>query len=315
VHKIAIVGAGIMGANHGRVLNMCADADVTVVVDPDPARGEPLAASLGARFAQDIADLESHANAAVIATPTTTHEQIGIALLDAGLDVLVEKPMADSVAACKQLLDAAERTGRILMIGHVERFNPVVLELDRLLSDVLHIECARLGPYPSRIADSVVLDLMIHDIDIVRSLTKGPVRHVSAVGRRIRSERCELACALLEFETGVTASITASQLGQNKIRRLDITQPDSFVTVDLIRQDIAINRMTQLEFVSEEGVRYRQSGVMEVPFLEHRGEPLYLELRHFLDVIDARTDPRVSGRDGLEAVALALQIQELIERD
>jgi predicted dehydrogenase len=315
VHKIAIIGAGIMGANHARVLNMCADVEVTVVVDPDPARGEPLATSLGARYAQDIVGLESDATAAVIATPTTTHEQIAIALLESGLDALVEKPMAESVDACRRILDAAERTGRILMIGHVERFNPVVLELDRLLEDVIHIECARLGPYPARITDSVVLDLMIHDIDLVRSLTKGPVRRVAAVGRQVRSQRCELASALLEFENGVTASITASQLGQNKIRRLDITQLDSFVTVDLIRQDIAINRMTQLEFVSEEGVRYRQSGVMEVPFLENRGEPLYLELRHFLDAIEARTVPRVSGTDGLEAVSLALQIQGLIDQE
>ncbi|HUZ21508.1 MAG TPA: Gfo/Idh/MocA family oxidoreductase [Acidimicrobiales bacterium] len=309
---VAVVGAGIMGTNHGRVLGMIPDARVAVVVDADAARGGALARALDAEYSPGLDGIAELAQAAVVATPTSVHEEVGVALLDAGLHVLVEKPFAPTIAACEHLVDAARRAERRLMVGHVERFNPAVMELVNLLDDIVHIEIARIGPRSPRVSDDVVLDLMIHDLDLALALARSPVSHVSAVGRHLDRDRCELASALLRFENGITASITASQVGQNKIRRIDVTQRDNFVTVDLVKQDISVNRVTHTEFISDEGTRYRQSGMTEIPFLEHRGEPLLLELRHFVDCVRSGATPRVRGEDGTAAVALALRVQELV---
>jgi predicted dehydrogenase len=152
------------------------------------------------------------------------------------------------------------------------------------------------------------MDLMTHDLDLACALAGSDVTNVKAVTRRIRSDTEDLASALLTFANGVTASLTASRVGQNKIRRLSITQRGSFVHVDLLRQDVTVNRVDHAEYLSGEGTRYRQSGVVEVPFLEHRGEPLYLELAHFVDCVANGGVPRVSGEDGVRALELAERV-------
>lgn len=310
---VAIVGAGIMGTNHGRVLSMVPDARVTAVFDSDPDRSQRLAAAVGAKAVDRLDDLADSAEAAVVATPTASHEAVAGPLLEAGLHLLVEKPLADTVAGAGRLVQAASRAGRALMVGHVERFNPVVIELGHILRDVVHLDFFRIGPRSTRIDDDVVLDLMIHDLDLALLFTASAPSKVAGVGRRIEGDRVELACALVEFENGMTANITASQLGQNKIRRLEVTQRDGYVTADLLRQDLTVHRVTHTEFVSEEGMRYRQTGVVEVPFIETRGEPLFLELSHFVDCVAGGRRPVPSGEDALRALALALDIQSAVE--
>lgn len=310
--RFAVVGAGVMGTNHARVLGMTRDAELALIVDQDPVRGEALAKASNAEYSPDIASVAGRVDAAVLACPTPLHHALGLQLLESGLDVLIEKPMATTVEACRELVATAEREHRLLMVGHVERFNPAVMELRHLLTDVVHLDIARIGPRAPRITDDVVLDLMIHDLDLALALTQSPLQHLHAVGRSLDQPRCQLASALLQFENGATANLTASQIGQNKIRRLDITLADSFITVDLIKQDISVHRVSHSEFVSQEGARYRQTGVTEVPFLENRGEPLMLELRHFVDCIGSRARPEPSGEDGLAAVELALRVQALI---
>jgi predicted dehydrogenase len=310
--RVAIIGAGVMGTNHARILRMIPDAEVSLVVDNDPLRGSTLATASGAEFATSLDAVAAHAEAAIVATPTQFHEEIGVTLLDAGLHILVEKPLASTVEGCQNLLAMAEQRQRLLMVGHIERFNPAILELENVLDDVIHLDIARIGPRAPRVTDDVVLDLMIHDLDLALALTSSPLVRMSAMGRGVDSAQCQLACALLQFEDGVVANITASHLGQNKIRRLNITQRESFVSVDLIRQDISVNRVNHTEFVSAEGTLYRQTGVTEIPFLEHRGEPLMLELRHFIDCLASGKRPRVSGEDGMAAVALALKVQALV---
>ena len=301
-----------MGTNHGRVLSMIPEARITAVFDRDTERADRLASAVGAKRVPRLEDIRNCAEAAVVATPTASHEDIAGALLDSGVHVLVEKPMAPSVVGCDRLIDAARRSGAVLMAGHVERFNPVVIELGNILNDIVHMDFLRIGPRSARVDDDVVLDLMIHDLDLCLLFTSSAPSRVSAVGRRIGSARVELACALVQFADGRTANITASQLGQNKIRRVDVTERERFVSADLLRQDLTVNRVHHTEFVSEEGMRYRQSGVVEVPFIETRGEPLLLELSHFVECVANGRTPVPSGEAARAAIALALDVRNLL---
>ena len=307
--RLGIVGAGIMGANHARIARAVRDASVTHVVDPDIGRAGQLAAAVGAEAAPDIDGIAGHIDAAVVAVPSDLHHDIGLELMKAGIHVLVEKPLATTIADAEALAEAAEVNGVTLMVGHVERFNPAVLELDRLLGDVVHVAAARVSPFSPRIREDVITDLMIHDLDVVRSIAGCGVVDVECMAMRVHSDTEDLATALLRFENGMTANLTASRVGQQKIRELRITQPDCYVTVDLVRQDVTINRVEHSEFLSSEGARYRQSGVVEIPFLEHQGEPLLLELQEFVRAASTGTTPRVTGAEGVEALRLVERVQ------
>ncbi|WP_164704684.1 Gfo/Idh/MocA family protein [Blastococcus litoris] len=306
--RLGVIGSGIMGTNHARVASAMSELDLVAVYDADRNRSENLATGFGATAAADIAELAGMVDAAVVATPTEFHAPIAHQLIEAGVDVLVEKPIAPDVETAQRLVDAAEAAGRVLMVGHVERFNPAVLELGSLLDDVIHIDARRISSYSPRIRDDVVIDLMIHDLDLVTMIAGGAAAEVMSVVRAPRSASADIASALVAFENGITASLTASRVGQNKIRQIDLTQAENYVTLDLLRQDVTVQRVQQSEFSSDHGRRYRQMGVVEVPFLEHRGEPLALELRHFAECVTNRATPRVTGQDGLRALDLALRV-------
>ncbi len=306
--KLGVVGTGIMGSNHARIASQHRGLDLVAVVDPDRERAEQLAGTYGAKPYADVSECIDQLDVAVVATPTEHHRDVGVALLDAGVHTLVEKPIAATVAEATELIEAAERSGATLTVGHVERFNPAVLELDNLVTEPLHLTATRISPYASRVTVGVVLDLMVHDLDIVSNLAGAPVSRVQASTSTVRSDSEDLATALLEFSNGVTATLTASRIGQQKIRQLTITQPDDFVEVDLLRQAVTINRVAHAEYLSSEGARYRQTGVVEIPFLEHRGEPLALELDELVRAIDEGRPPRVTGEDGRAALQLALDV-------
>ena len=308
--RLAIVGAGAMGTNHARVASALPDVEIAAVVDPDRDRGQELAARAGARYLPEVSLLDDRLDAAVVAAPSAAHAEIGVWLLDRGVDVLVEKPLAETVEAGRSLVAAAARNNGILMVGHIERFNPAILVLDEVLTEVLAVDLARVGPFSPRIADDVILDLMIHDLDLALAFAGSPVSDVYSVSRSVHSAAEDIANALLRFENGVTANLTAHRAGQSKIRRINITQADSFVRVDLIRQEVLIERRYQGEFTSRTGRVYRQTGVTEVPFLDKRGEPLALEVAHFLDCVRTRSTPTVSGVQGLAALDLALRVRE-----
>ncbi len=306
---VAVVGAGLMGANHARVLRRLPEAELTLVVDPDGPRGRALAESVGARYCADPAAVTGLAEAAVLAVPSERHAEIGVPLLEAGVDLLVEKPIATTVEDADALIEAAREHHRVLMTGHVERFNPAVLQLDGLVHDPLHVELTRMGPFSPRVTADVVLDLMIHDLELALALAGSDVERVEGMGRRERTDSLDLATALLRFRNGVTANVTASRIGQTKIRRIELTQRANFVVLDLVRQDLTIHRVDHNEFLAEGGVRYQQSGLVEIPFLEHRGEPLALELEHFLDCVVHRRSPRVTGLQGRRALEVALAVR------
>jgi len=308
VLRLAVVGAGIMGASHARVSVGLNGATVVSVVDPDLPRASAIAGLIGARAVASVDEILADIDAAIVATPSDLHLPVGLALIEAGKHVLIEKPLATTVADAERLVDAASRTRITLMTGHVERFNAAVLELDRLIDNPVHISASRISPYSSRVGTGVVLDLMIHDLDIVASLARSPVAEVAAVARRLRSDTEDLCSAVLRFENGVTADLTASRIGQQKIRTLAVTQTDNFVSVDLVRQDVTINRVDHSEYVSTEGARYRQTGMVEIPFLEFRGEPLLLEQQEFVRAVTTDSEPRVTGAQAIEALLLAHRV-------
>ena len=311
--RVALVGAGIMGTNHARVLRTLPGTELTLVVDPDEARGRAVASSVGATYSRDPQEVPGFADAAILASPSDSHARIGVLLLEAGVDLLVEKPLATTVAAADRLIGAAQENERILMVGHIERFNPAVLELDRQVRDLLHMQLTRMGPFSPRVTADVVLDLMIHDLDLALALAGADVDRVAAVGQRVRTDSLDLVTALLRFTNGVTATVTASRVGQTKIRHIELTQRANFVAVDLVRQDVTVHHVEHNEFLSAGGAGYRQSGVIEIPFLEHRGEPLGLELGHFLECVVNRSTPRVTGEQGRRALELALTVRDLAD--
>jgi predicted dehydrogenase len=310
VIKIAVVGAGIMGTNHVRVLSTLPEWELVEVVEPDSSRGEAVASLVGAKYFGQIDELPKDVEAAVLASPTSTHEALGIELLDRGIDLLVEKPTAESVDGVDRLAAASASPARVLMFGHVERFNPAFLELGQYLDDPIHLEFTRVGPYSPRISTDVVLDLMIHDIDLALSIANSELTSMSATGRTVMGESLDLATALLVFANGLTATLTASRVSQTKIRRIDITQRESAISVDLVRQDITIHRMTRAEYLSGGVPTYRQSGLVEIPYLEQRGEPLALELRHFASCVKDRSRPAVGSPEAASALGLALAIRD-----
>jgi predicted dehydrogenase len=300
-----------MGANHARVLQRLPEAEVTLVVDPDEERGRALAGSVGGEWAPDAGPVAALADAAVVATPTEGHADVGVRLLEEGLDLLVEKPIAGTLEDAARLVEAAEANDRVLAVGHVERFNPAVLELDNVVDGPVHLELTRIGPFSPRVSTDVVLDLMIHDLDLALTLARSDVVGVHAVGQCVRTDALDLVTALLQFRNGVTATVTASRVAQTKVRSIELTQRDNFVVVDLVRQDLTVHRVTHNEFLAQGGARYRQDGLVEIPFLEHRGEPLALELGSFLESVATRRPPRVTGEQGRRALELALEVRDL----
>jgi UDP-N-acetylglucosamine 3-dehydrogenase len=310
VVKLAIVGAGIMGSRHARVAGTIPAVEVRAVVDLDEHKGRKLAEHVGAAYLPSVEALPGAVDAAIVAVPTEAHAQIGAMLLENGLDVLIEKPIAATVEEAKGLVAAAEEHDRILMVGHVERFNPAVIELARHLSGLIHIDVRRIGPFTPRILTSVTLDLMIHDIDIVSWLAGSQPEVIAATTRRIRPGTEDIAACILAFSTGVSAVLTASRASHSKQRQIELTQRDNMVVADLIRQQVTVHRLQHSEFVDERGSMYRQTGIIEIPYMEHQGEPLSLELRHFIDCVTGHAQPAVTGHDGITALDTAIRIRD-----
>ena len=308
--RIAVVGTGVMGTNHVRVLKRLAGADLAAVVDADLERARAAAGSPDVQACTSVDELADDIDAAVVAVPTGAHVATALALIERGIHVLVEKPLAPTVAEAEKITQAAAAAGVVLGVGHIERFNPAVVELSEFVDAPIHIAAARISPFSPRISDGVVFDLMIHDIDIVCSFAgeAANVSSVSGVGRRVRSESEDIAHVTMTFDTGMTASFATSRLGQQKIRSIEVTQADSVLCADLVRSDVTIHRMAHHEFLGDEGVSYRQSSMVEIPFIQNRGEPLASELADFIAAIRSGGQPRVGGVAATRNVEIAQSI-------
>jgi predicted dehydrogenase len=300
---IAVVGVGAFGKQHARVLSALPQAELVAVVDQDANRAGTVAQEFHCRALSDPTELVGQVEAAVVAVPTVAHEQVGCALLEAGIDVLVEKPIAPDLAAADALIAAAERNQRILQAGHLERFNPVVEAAHELASLPLFFEVHRMSTFSPRSLDvDVVLDLMIHDLDIVLSMVDSPVERLEATGLPILSERADIASVRLVFENGCVANLTASRISVEKIRKLRFFQPRQYISIDYTRQDGAV-----FEVDASNKIKFG-------PLQAAKGEPLARQAEDFLRAVTDRTPPRVGGEDARAALALGLRIIEEMAR-
>ena len=291
--RAAVVGCGSFGQNHLRVIGQCADVELVASVDPDPQRGATLAA---------WRDLAGRVDVAVVATPTVTHAEIGTGLLESGIDVLVEKPIAATVAQAERLVEAARAHGRILQVGHLERFNSGVMALERVLSVPLFFEIHRLSMFAPRSLDvDVVLDLMIHDVDIVLSLVGKLPEEVHAAGVRILSSKVDIANVRLAFPGGCIANLTASRVSTEKVRKLRLFQPHQYISVDYSKQ---------------EGVAFTVGENQQIGYQtlgREKTEPLVAQWESFLECVRTRNAPRVTGEQATLALKVCSDILAKIE--
>ena len=314
--KVGVIGIGNMGWHHARVLSLLRDADLIGVADPDPDRGQMATEQFGCRWFADYRDMLSEVEAVCIAVPTLLHHSVGLACLDSGVHVLIEKPIAASQDEATSLIDAASRAGRLLQVGHIERFNPAFRELLKVVAneEVVVLEGRRHSPHSDRANDvSVVLDLMIHDIDLVLELARAPVVRLAAAGGRSADGPIDYVNATLGFENGVVASLTASKMSHRKIRSLSAHCRASLVETDFLNHTLHIHRRAHEWYSADHGeLLYRNDGFIEEVSTTSI-EPLYAELEHFLQCVRGRETPAVDGLQASRALKLADLIEQAVE--
>jgi predicted dehydrogenase len=301
--RVAVVGAGSFGRNHLRVLHQNENARLVAVVDIDSKRAGEAASQYECAAVTAVDQLAGmEVDAAVVATPTVTHADVGCSLMEAGIDILVEKPIAHDLASARRLIEAAARYGRVLQVGHLERFNPAVAAMRKMVTRPLFFEVHRLSLFSPRSLDvDVVLDLMIHDIDVVLAFTGLMPEETRAAGISILSEKVDIANVRLAFPGGCICNLTASRVSTERVRKIRLFQPRQYLSLDYARQDLVAFE------VSED----RQIGFQSVTV--EKDEPLKLELASFLHCVRSREAPPVSGEEAGRALAVALEILDKIE--
>jgi predicted dehydrogenase len=299
--RVGVVGVGALGQHHARVYASLPETTLVGVVDIVPGRAEQVASPLGTRALSKYADLFGQVDAVSIATPTTLHAEIGEQFLNKGVHVLVEKPIAHTLEDADRLIQAARANDRVLQVGHLERFNPAVKQLREIVRKPRFFEAHRMGLFSPRSLDiDVILDLMIHDIDIICLLAPSPVASIHAVGIAILTNRIDIANARLHFEDGCVANITASRVSMEKIRKLRLFQKQEYLSLDYTRQDISVFSLN-----------HKTGGMPEIlnrKLTPEKKEPLQLELHAFLRATRGLEPVECSGEEGRKALALALEI-------
>jgi len=295
--RVAVVGVGDFGRNHVRVYSELGESELVGVVDANTARAEAVAQEFSVPAFDNIEALAGKADAVSVAVPTTEHTRLGCRLLEMGLDVLVEKPIAASLDEADELVRTAARCGRILQVGHLERFNPGLVAVMPMVKRPLYFEVHRLGVFTPRSLDvDVVYDVMIHDLDILLALTGEPVVEIHAVGIPVLTEKVDIAQARLGFPSGAVANVTASRVSTERVRKMRFFQHHEYISVDFNRQDAL-------------RIRVKEAGPQpKFDFEKPAGdpeEPLRAELRSFLNAVRTRTAPRVDGAAGRRALELA----------
>jgi predicted dehydrogenase len=297
--RVGLVGAGSMGSLHARVLAGFEATELAWIADPDRETGERLAQRFGSKWLPelDVAGID----AVVIAAPTPFHHAYAMAVVESGLPLLVEKPIADTLAHVQEIIAASARLGTVLMCGLLERFNPAIRTASEIARAPLHVTTVRHSPYAERIRTGVASDLLIHDIDlVVRLMGQAPsalTGHYGYFEPRSTTSSEDVAEATLRFSGGQIASLSVSRIAQHKIRSLTIAELTRVIEVDLLRQSITIYRHVR-ESGFDEDAGYRQQTIIEIPVIRYPGEPLQLQLAHFVDLIEGRADASVE-RDTL----------------
>jgi predicted dehydrogenase len=298
--RVGVVGVGHIGTNHARLYSEIDSADFAAVYDVDFARANRIAKKFGATAAKSLEELAELIDAASIATPTGTHFAVGRPLLKQGKHLLIEKPITDDTAEASELAELAAQNQLILQVGHVERFNPVLSALEARLKHPRFIEAHRLSPYPDRSTDiGVVLDLMIHDLEIILHLVRSPMQSIDAVGVPVLSRGEDIANARLRFANGCVANVTSSRISPERMRKIRVFQEDAYLSLDYEKQSGEIYRR-------EAGKISRDKVAID------REEPLKRELVSFIECASTGREPRVSGFQATAALELAVEITKRI---
>jgi len=304
--RVGVVGVGHLGRHHARLLAATPGARLMAVSDLSAERAQAAAAGTGAEVFTDYRSMIGKVDAVSIAVPTVDHVTVAREFLNAGVHVLVEKPMTTTLAEAEELIALAENVGRVLAVGHTERFNPAVAAAIPLVKQPRFIEVHRLSGFPERSLDiDVVFDVMIHDLDIVLAIDPSEVVSVTAVGVPVLSPKVDIANARLKMASGCTVNLTASRISRDKVRKVRFFQPDMYVSVDYGEQELDVWRI-----VPQEGGRPKiEGGSLPV----EKGEPLGRELHDFVEAVRTGRPPKVTGRDGYRALQLATRVAEAIE--
>ena len=298
---IGVVGTGYLGRLHARILCEMPEAEVVGFVETNEAVAAEVSQSLGLRRLQSVAALARDADCAVVATPTTSHFEVARELIEAGLDVLIEKPITVTVGEGERLVDFARSKNRLVQVGHVERYNPAITAVAPLLRDIRFFEAERLGVFVGRSLDvDVLLDLMIHDLNLVLSLLPSPVTEVRAVGVPVLTEKVDITNVRLELENGAVANLTASRVSQERVRKIRFFSSESYISVDTKEQEV-------------KGYRLENRSIQPIDVTVEKQEPLRAELEAFLRCVRDRSRPLVDGADGVAAVELATRVADAID--
>ncbi len=303
--RVGVVGTGYLGRLHARVLSETPEANVIGFVEPNDAVAAQVESDLKLKRFDSVAALAREIECAVVATPTTTHFEVAHELLDAGVDVMIEKPITATVEEAQRLIDLAAAKNRIIQVGHVERYNPAIAAVASLVAPTRYFVAERLGVFVPRSLDvDVLLDLMIHDLNLVLSLLKQKVVGIQAVGVPVLTDKVDITNVRLELENGAVANLTASRVSQERIRKQRFFGGDFYISVDTKEQEVKGYRL-----VDENGQRVLRPFELGVT----KKEPLRAENDAFLQCVRDRTRPDVSGEDGRDAVELASRVRNAID--
>ena len=299
--KIGVVGTGYLGRLHARVLTEMPEATVVGFVEPNDAIAAEISAALGLKRISSVAQLAKQVDCAVVSTPTSAHFDVASELMEAGCDVMVEKPITSTVDEARRLIDIARKNKRIVQVGHVERYNPAIVAVADLVRETRYIECERIGVFSGRSLDiDVLLDLMIHDLNLVLSLLRKNVVDIRAVGVPVLTQKVDITNVRLELENGAVANLTASRVSQDRVRKQRFFGGDVYISVDTKEQEV-------------KGYRLVDKQIQPLQVHVTRKEPLRAELEAFVACVRDRTQPLVTAEDGLQAVELATRVAAAID--
>jgi len=300
--KVVVVGVGSLGSRHARIYSELPGVELVGVLDTDRERTEEIAAQYNCRPFTDLKDIPSSVEAVSVVVPTDRHYEVAGELMNRGYHLLIEKPITDDVSHARELLRLAEKSNLLLQVGHVERFNPGILEIEKIVKEPRFIECHRNAPFQPRGTEvGVVLDLMIHDLDIILYLVSSPVASLEAVGATVLSKHEDIANARIKFKSGCIANITTSRVSPAKMRKIRIFQDDAYISLDYMAQTAQIYRKEAGRIIIDE---------LPIP----RGEPLKLEMESFVEAIRLGGKPQVSAEGSLAALEVAVAVTEEVAK-
>lgn len=317
--KVAVIGAGMMGKNHLRTYKAMQGVELVGVYDVFPEAAKAAAEMFGIKAFSSMEEVAANVDAVSVVTTSVTHADVGEFFMNKGIHCMMEKPLATTEEGCMRLINASKKNNVVLMVGHIERFNPAVEQMGKLLSDTSKIRsltAQRMSAASGRITDvDVAMDLMIHDVEVIQSLVKSPVINVQTASVKTKESPLgkDYITALLEFANGATANITASRITQSRVRTLTVTTDTNYIDMDFINQSINVHTQGRMPYVNQEEIpewmNYGLKGSVEQLFIP-TNQPLLAELNHFIKCVNGEATPRVNGEQALEALRVIWEVEE-----